>query len=116
MLTPVFTKGYLRRTEGEVSGYRGDKEGFWERSLPSVAAAYHAEEGILRLRNVLTAFSWKNPDVGYCQAMNIVSAALLIYMSEEQVFWCLVNLCEFYIPGYYSKTKCNGTLLRPESL
>ncbi|CCK68551.1 GTPase-activating protein MDR1 KNAG_0B01040 [Huiozyma naganishii CBS 8797] len=80
-----------------------------KRSLPEYSA-YQTEEGIQRLRNVLTAYSWKNPDVGYCQAMNIVCAALLIYMTEEQAFWCLCNLCDIYVPGYYSKTMY-GTLL-----
>lgn len=79
------------------------------RSLPEYAA-YQDEEGIKRLRNVLTAYSWKDPDVGYCQAMNIVVAALLIFMTEEQAFWCLFNLCDRYVPGYYSKTMY-GTLL-----
>ena len=58
----------------------------------------------------MTAYSWKNPDVGYCQAMNIVVAALLIYMSEEQAFWALNVLCDRIVPGYYSKTMY-GTLL-----
>lgn len=80
-----------------------------KRSLPEYSA-YQTAEGIQRLRNVLTAYSWKNPDVGYCQAMNIVCAALLIYMTEEQAFWCLSNLCDIYAPGYYSKTMY-GTLL-----
>lgn len=79
------------------------------RSLPEYAA-YQDPEGIERLRRVLTAYSWKNPDVGYCQAMNIVTAALLIYMSEEQAFWCLNVLCDKIVPGYYSKTMY-GTLL-----
>ncbi|RLV91310.1 GTPase-activating protein GYP2 [Spathaspora sp. JA1] len=79
------------------------------RSLPEYAA-YQNPEGIERLRRVLTAYSWKNPDVGYCQAMNIVVAAMLIYMSEEQAFWCLNVLCERTVPGYYSKTMY-GTLL-----
>ena len=57
------------------------------RSLPEYAA-YQEAQGIMRLRNVLTAYSWKNPDVGYCQAMNILVAGLLIFMSEEQAFWC----------------------------
>ncbi|CCE83586.1 Piso0_004167 [Millerozyma farinosa CBS 7064] len=79
------------------------------RSLPEYAA-YQSAEGIERLRNVLTAYSWKNKEIGYCQAMNIVVAALLIYMSEEQAFWCLNILCERIVPGYYSKTMY-GTLL-----
>lgn len=79
------------------------------RSLPEYAA-YQSPEGISRLRNVLTAYSWRNPELGYCQAMNIVVAALLIYMSEEQAFWTLNSLCETIVPGYYSKTMY-GTLL-----
>lgn len=79
------------------------------RSLPEYSA-YQSEEGIGRLRRVLTAYSWKNPDVGYCQAMNIVAAALLIFQTEEQAFWTLSVLCEKYVPGYYSKTMY-GTLL-----
>ncbi|KAI3406679.2 GYP2 [Candida oxycetoniae] len=79
------------------------------RSLPEYAA-YQSEEGIGRLRRVLTAYSWKNPELGYCQAMNIVVAALLIYMSEEQAFWTLNVLCDRIVPGYYSKTMY-GTLL-----
>lgn len=79
------------------------------RSLPEYAA-YQDPEGIERLRRVLTVYSWKNPDVGYCQAMNIVAAALLVYMSEEQAFWCLSQVCDIMLPGYYSKTMY-GTLL-----
>lgn len=79
------------------------------RSLPEYRA-YQDEEGINRLRRVLTVYSWKNPKVGYCQAMNIVAAALLIYQSEEQAFWCLSTICDKMLPGYYSRTMY-GTLL-----
>lgn len=79
------------------------------RSLPEYPG-FQSEEGIGRLRRVLTAYSWVNEQVGYCQAMNIVVAALLIYMSEAQAFFCLSALCDRLLPGYYSTTMY-GTLL-----
>ncbi|KAI6101134.1 rab-GTPase-TBC domain-containing protein [Pisolithus sp. B1] len=79
------------------------------RSLPEYAG-YQSEEGISALRRVLQAYSFRNPDVGYCQAMNILAAAILIYMSEEQAFWLLEVLCDRLLPGYYSPTM-HGTLL-----
>jgi hypothetical protein len=42
--------------------------------------------------------------------MNIVVAALLIYMSESQAFFLLSTLCDRLLPGYYSTTMY-GTLL-----
>lgn len=79
------------------------------RSLPEYAG-YQADEGISALRRVLQAYSHRNPEVGYCQAMNILAAAILIYMSEEQTFWLLEVLCDRLLPGYYSPTM-HGTLL-----
>ncbi|KAL3237495.1 GTPase-activating protein MDR1 RNJ42_01029 [Nakaseomyces bracarensis] len=99
----------LQDHHGQTSQAIEEIEKDLKRSLPEYTA-YQKAEGIQRLRNVLTAYSWKNPDVGYCQAMNIVVAGLLIYMTEEQAFWCLNNLCDIYVPGYYSKTMY-GTLL-----
>ncbi len=51
---------------------------------------------------VLKAYSVLNPVDGYCQAMAPVAALLLMNMPAEQAFWCLVLLCDKYIPGYYS--------------
>ncbi|KAI9771792.1 MAG: hypothetical protein M1840_001562 [Geoglossum simile] len=79
------------------------------RSLPEYPG-FQSEEGIGRLRRVLVAYSWTNEEVGYCQAMNIVVAALLIYMSESQAFFLLSVLCDRLLPGYYSTTMY-GTLL-----
>jgi hypothetical protein len=79
------------------------------RSLPEYPG-FQSEEGIGRLRRVLTAYSWTNEEVGYCQAMNIVVAAILIYTSEIQAFFLLNVLCDSFLPGYYSTTMY-GTLL-----
>lgn len=79
------------------------------RSLPEYAG-YQDSEGIDRLRRVLTAYAWNNPELGYCQAMNIVVSALLIYTTEEQAFWILHVLVDRMCPGYYS-TNMYGALL-----
>jgi TBC1 domain family member 8/9 len=79
------------------------------RSLPEYPG-FQSPQGIGRLRRVLTAYSWINEEVGYCQAMNIVVAALLIYLSETQAFFVLSVLCDRLLPGYYSITMY-GTLL-----
>ncbi len=31
-----------------------------------------------------------------------IAAVLLMHMPAEQAFWCLVSICEKYLPGYYS--------------
>ncbi|CAK7207500.1 GTPase activating protein (GAP) [Sporothrix eucalyptigena] len=99
----------LEKYKGQESLAIDEIEKDLNRSLPEYAG-FQSEEGIGRLRRVLTAYSWVNPEVGYCQAMNIVVAALLIYMSEVQAFFLLSTLCDRLVPGYYSTTMY-GTLL-----
>lgn len=99
----------LKDNEGKMSLSLEEIEKDLNRSLPEYQA-YQANQGINRLRNVLSAYAWKNPDVGYCQAMNIVTSAILIYQSEEQAFWTLNVLCDRLLPGYYS-TSMYGALL-----
>ncbi|KAL7621102.1 GTPase activating protein (GAP) [Parahypoxylon ruwenzoriense] len=106
---PTLYTDTLTKFSGKESLAIDEIEKDLNRSLPEYAG-FQSEDGINRLRRVLTAYSWVNPEVGYCQAMNIVVAALLIYMSETQAFFLLSALCDRLVPGYYSSTMY-GTLL-----
>ncbi|GAA6001680.1 hypothetical protein JCM10207_002263 [Rhodosporidiobolus poonsookiae] len=99
----------LKDNEGRRSASTDDIEKDLHRSLPEYAA-YQDSRGIDTMRRVLTAYAWSNPALGYCQAMNLVTSAFLIYMSEEQCFWCLTVLCDRMLPGYYSPSMY-GTVL-----
>uniref|UniRef100_A0A3Q4AHX1 Rab-GAP TBC domain-containing protein n=1 Tax=Mola mola TaxID=94237 RepID=A0A3Q4AHX1_MOLML len=61
--------------------------------------------GIQKLRNVLLAFSWRNPDIGYCQGLNRLAAIALLYLDQEDAFWSLIVIVEVFMPrDYYTKT------------
>ncbi|XP_015771849.1 PREDICTED: TBC1 domain family member 2B-like [Acropora digitifera] len=47
-------------------------------------------DGIAKLRDVLLAYSWHNPDVGYCQGLNRLVAIALLYLTQEESFWLVV--------------------------
>ncbi|VDK81251.1 unnamed protein product [Litomosoides sigmodontis] len=60
------------------------------------------------LFNVLAAYAMYNTEVGYCQGMNQIAALFLMYMDEEDAFWCLHALLVdkkhsmhgFFVPGF----------------
>jgi len=58
----------------------------------------------------LKAYSVHNTTDGYCQAQAPIAAVLLMHMPAEHAFWCLVSICEKYLPGYYSAGLVSCTL------
>ncbi|KAJ6221727.1 hypothetical protein RDWZM_000272 [Blomia tropicalis] len=58
-------------------------------------------DGISRLRRVLIAYSLHNRTVGYCQGLNRLAAVTLLFMPEEDSFWCLVAIVETIMPPDY---------------
>ncbi|KAL0940408.1 TBC domain-containing protein [Colletotrichum truncatum] len=59
--------------------------------------------GVAKLNEVLLAYARRNPEVGYCQGMNLIAANLLLIMpSAEDAFWILASIIENILPaGYY---------------
>jgi hypothetical protein len=58
--------------------------------------------GVQKLHEVLLAYSRRNPDVGYCQGMNLVVANLLLVTpTAEDAFWILCSMVESILPPHY---------------
>lgn len=70
------------------------------RSLPE-HYYFKTTEGRTALRRVLTAFSWHNPSIGYCQSMNVIAAFLLLYLEEEEAFYMITRITELF-PDFYT--------------
>ncbi|RXM96433.1 TBC1 domain family member 10B [Acipenser ruthenus] len=84
-------------SDSEINGMtfrKTDKYGF--------LGGTHLEAGQQDLYRILKAYTVYRPEEGYCQAQAPVAAVLLMHMPAEQAFWCLVQVCEKYLPGYYS--------------
>ncbi|KAL6719439.1 hypothetical protein ACLMJK_003679 [Lecanora helva] len=58
--------------------------------------------GVSKLNEVLLAYSRRNPEVGYCQGMNLITASLLLIMpTAEDTFWVLTSMIENILPQHY---------------
>lgn len=93
--------------DGDVGGNGGRAEGMMEhersahkaimldlpRTFPELTF-FHAEGSHYEyaLRDVLEAFLYLKPDVGYSQGMSFLAAVLLLYMDPYDAFSCFVNM------------------------
>jgi hypothetical protein len=73
---PGFYEKLLADNAGRTTTSTEDIEKDLHRSLPEYAG-YQSEDGINALRRVLQAYSFKNPELGYCQVSSIVLSGCL---------------------------------------
>ncbi|KAL6236789.1 hypothetical protein BDW75DRAFT_205715 [Aspergillus navahoensis] len=58
--------------------------------------------GVAKLKEVLLAYSRRNPEVGYCQGMNLIAGSLLLITpTAEDTFWLLASMIEKILPKHY---------------
>lgn len=69
-VSPGVYERILEENKGRTSTSTEEIEKDLHRSLPEYSA-YQTEEGIGALRRVLQAYSFKNPETGYCQVCDI---------------------------------------------
>lgn len=79
-----------------------------------------------KLRRVLLAYSLHNPELEYCQVrarlvmmvvrmmmcccqgFNRIAAIALLFLDEEEAFWCLLYILEVLLPETYYKKQMVG--------
>ena len=79
------------------------------RTLPNnIYYENNHSKGIPKLRRVLLAYSLHNPELEYCQGFNRIAAIALLFLDEEEAFWCLLYILEVLLPETYYKKQMVG--------
>lgn len=88
---PMYYSKLVASCIGRQNPYAEEIEKDVRRSMPE-HPAYQSTLGIDALRRVLTSYSFRNPSVGYAQALNMISAIFLLNLQEPDAFWLLCNI------------------------
>ena len=97
------------------------------RTLPNnIYYENNHSKGVPKLRRVLLAYSLHNPELEYCQVrarvgmtmvrmvmcccqgFNRIAAIALLFLDEEEAFWCLLYILEVLLPETYYKKQMVG--------
>ena len=84
----------------EITRYIEDIKKDLHRQFPG-HEIFMRKEGRQMLFNVLKAYAVHNKEVGYCQAQGPIAAVLLMHMPEEDAFWMLIKISDFYLKEYF---------------
>lgn len=84
-ITFINTTPYTSSSEGSISTCTVDDAG------PDLL---NSKGGQASLRRVLRAYSVIDPEVGYCQGMNFISAMFITKMTDEEAFWLLEHVMD----------------------
>ena len=88
------------KKNAELTRYVEDIKKDLHRQFPS-HEMFMKKEGRQMLFNVLRGYAAHNPEVGYCQAQGPIAALLLMHMPEEDAFWLLIRISDFYLKEYF---------------
>ncbi|CAG9534604.1 unnamed protein product [Cercopithifilaria johnstoni] len=73
-------------------------------------------KGIQQLEQVLRAFCFHNPVIGYCQGMNFIAGTAMLFLGVEDTFWFLVAVTEKYFDKSYFDYALTGAQADQEVL
>ncbi|KAL3989393.1 Rab-GTPase-TBC domain family protein [Acanthocheilonema viteae] len=73
-------------------------------------------KGIQQLEQVLRAFCFHNPVIGYCQGMNFIAGTAMLFLGVEDTFWFLVAVTEKYFHKSYFDYALTGAQADQEVL
>lgn len=101
---PLYYPRLIEETKNKVSKFTAQIDRDLHRTFPE-EPFFSSGKNFKVLKNILTAYSFRNPNVGYCQGMNFIAGRFLtLDFSEVETFWLLVQVIERYLPFEYFST------------